>query len=132
MDSSGRSSSSRLHGTSCPAPESGRVSWLKIRHGRHRRPAARFWLDDTVSILSSAVARRPLRSGTGNLPTGVAGPWLGSLVGLVRAARCWTATLVLSRDILATTKKARIAVLVVGPVASYSSMSGWVQVAAVS
>ncbi|WP_434612061.1 hypothetical protein [Arthrobacter sp. A5] len=49
----------------------------------------------------------------------------------MRTALCCTATLVLSRVLLATTKKVRIAVLVVGPVASHSSTSGWVHVAAV-
>ena len=46
------------------------------------------------------------------------------------ADRCWMLTVVLRRAFFATTKNVLIAVRVVGPVASHSSTSCWVHVAA--
>lgn len=54
--------------------------------------------------------------------------WLSE--GLVLADRCWMLTVVLRRAFFATTKNVLIAVRVVGPVASHSSTSCWVHVAA--
>ena len=55
--------------------------------------------------------------------------WLSD--GLVLADRWWMVTEVLRRDFLATTKNVRIALRVVGPVASHSSTSCCVQLSAV-